>query len=347
MQIKKVPNKEIGGGKYIVEKNKLLGTGSFGSVYRCFLKKDPTQVFAVKIIDMKQFNQLNSQIRDKQIRELEKEILILQQVQSDYVAPLIDLTRSTNNLYLILKYCNQGDLSSYLQNQPNKRLSEQESLRFFIQIMEGYKALLKLNIIHRDLKPANILLHNGNANIADFGFGKISVINPACYQDITVKGTPYYRSPQLLIEPNSANENTYVVATNKCDIWSLGIMLFEMLNGKKPWIANTITELLYNIRNQGLTFLVDNISEQSVQLLNSMLQIEEENRISWEELYQHPFVKQLYYNFNIQKQDLFIQNQQQQQQNQIQINTQDQNNQEDENIYASQIINNKDENLQQ
>lgn len=87
--------------------------------------------------------------------------------------------------------------------------------------------LYKRSIIHRDLKPENILIHNGKAKIADFGFAKVIDFNKRDEAAVnTSVGTPYYMAPQII----SGQEYSI-----KCDVWSLGIMLFQLIYGMVPF----------------------------------------------------------------------------------------------------------------
>lgn len=88
------------------------------------------------------------------------------------IVKLYDVKKSPNNLYLIVEFCNNGSLETYLKKNFS-RLSEVETMKFMKEIVGGFKELYQKKIVHRDLKPANILIHDGQAKIADFGFSKM------------------------------------------------------------------------------------------------------------------------------------------------------------------------------
>ena len=101
---------------------------------------------------------------------------------------------------------------------------EKKPLFFFRQMVEAFKVLSRSNIMHRDIKPDNILLHNGNIKIADFGFCKPLENQNDMVQ--TMLGSPIYMAPEVIRGE---------VYTNKADIWSLGVVLYQMLFGKCPF----------------------------------------------------------------------------------------------------------------
>lgn len=93
-----------------------------------------------------------------------------------------------------------------------------------IQILNGFGELVKNGIIHRDLKPENILIKDTSLKIADFGFAKNLENGSSILK--TLVGTPAYMAPQIL------KEERY---TYKCDIWSIGVLTYELVVGKVPW----------------------------------------------------------------------------------------------------------------
>lgn len=114
-------------------------------------------------------------LNDKEIIQLTREIEILKTIHHDNIVKMVHVTRTKNNLYLFLEYIKDGDLSKYLENK--RRLTQEETLYFFRQIVNGFKELYKRNIIHRDIKPENILLERKENQkrllISDFGFARV------------------------------------------------------------------------------------------------------------------------------------------------------------------------------
>ncbi len=90
---------------------------------------------------------------------LENEIKVLKTCDNRNIIKLYDIKKTANNFYLIIEYCNEGDLSAYLKKK--QKLSEEEAIEFLIQILNAFKTLVKNKIMHRDFKLANILMHDG------------------------------------------------------------------------------------------------------------------------------------------------------------------------------------------
>ncbi|CAD8072393.1 unnamed protein product [Paramecium primaurelia] len=263
--------------KYIIVNTK-LGSGAFGTVYRGFKKNDETKQVAVKAISI-------ASIKDsaKMVEHIKREISILQQANNPHIVKLYDVARTPHYLYLFLEYCHDGDLKKYLSTKYGRRLSEVEAVIFLKHLVEGFRTLHQLKIIHRDIKPANILLHKGVAKITDFGFARVidtGMNDPAYFSRV---GSPLYMAPQILEgQPFSS----------KCDVWSMGIMLFEMLYGKPPWDGDNQYNLLQNIKKTALVIPDAPVrSDKIKQLLRHMLVVQEKDRYSWEQIFHHEIIQ--------------------------------------------------------
>jgi serine/threonine-protein kinase ULK/ATG1 len=136
----------------------------------------------------------------------------MQMLHHANIVELYDVKKSPNNLYLVVEYCNSGNLERLLAKN-NSRLSEYQALKIAREIVQGYRCLYDSNIVHRDLKPANLLLHNGEIKISDFGFSK--VVEAGMEERVlqSYVGSPQYMSPQILAQEQYSS---------KTDVWSFG-----------------------------------------------------------------------------------------------------------------------------
>lgn len=143
---------------------------------------------------------------------------MLRTCDNPYVIRLYAIKKTANHFYLILEYCNQGDMLAKVRKQGN--IPEERAIRYFCQILSAFQDLVKHKIMHRDFKLANILLHDDNIKIADFGFAKL--LNSDDYAN-TMLGSPLNMAPEVL---GGTRYNS------KADIWSIGACIWEMLYGK-------------------------------------------------------------------------------------------------------------------
>lgn len=196
---------------------------------------ETSEPVAVKVIDKKIFSNAYN------VKNIQSEIDIMKKVSHDNIVRLHDIYQTTNNMYIVTEFCQDGDLFKLLQRR--KKIPEGEAKGFLRDIMNGAKYLHKNGIIHRDLKPANILLKNGACKLSDFGFAKSLNSEEAVMKSIV--GTPLYMSPQIL------KKGKY---TTKSDLWSIGLIYYEMLHGRTPWPAQNEIELINGIYNKKVSF---------------------------------------------------------------------------------------------
>ena len=244
-----------------------LGQGSYGKVYIA-LDMITNQQVALKQMDIRNFK------NDEYLKnQLVSEVQIMKRLNHRNIVKFMDYFQSNKSYYFITEYCQDGDLREYIIN---KKQTEDQALSILYQLIEGFKELFKIGVIHRDLKPANILIDKGVFKLCDFGFAKIvDNFNNEMLQ--TIVGSPLYMSIQVL---------TGKPYTTKCDIWSLGIILYEMIIGDAPWKGVNEKDLLNNISKQKNIIKDKKFGVIVDKLLNHMLAYEEKNRISWEELFE-------------------------------------------------------------
>lgn len=255
---------------YALEKK--IGSGNYGEVYQGYNKLDGRKV-AVKVMK-------RELLTGKFLELLANEVQILKSCHNDNIVQLYDMKKTHNNIYMVYEYCNEGDMSEYLRKKGH--LSEEEAVKYFNEILNGFKTLVKHNVIHRDFKLANILKHNGSLKISDFGFSKLMA---KCDLTQTLIGSPLNMAPEI-IEGLPYN--------SKADIWSLGVVFYEMLFGKPPYFGTNIFEILREAKSTKLEIPrdVNNISKEAEDILKKMLKIKPNERIEWRELFEHKITQQ-------------------------------------------------------
>ena len=209
------------GDKYVIT-TELLGQGSYAKVYRGYMKANPNIKIAVKVIEL-----LGKSSNPKFLQTLDREINILRRFNHPNIIQIYDVVRLTDKMYIFLEICEHGDLKKLITEQKQKTFPENQVVAILSQIVESFKVMYENNVIHRDLKPANILIQKNTYKISDFGFAReifCGMDEPASF---TRYGSPLYMSPQIL---------KGTPFSSKCDVWSLGIIAYQMLYGKTPWI---------------------------------------------------------------------------------------------------------------
>lgn len=215
----------------------LLGKGGFSEVYKAY-DLENMKLVACKIHQLNPHWSLNSRsnyirhaLRENQVHRFLKHLNIVEHYDSVEI--------DSNSFCTILEYCNGPDLSTYIKQ--NKTLNEKEAKMIIKQILSGLLFLNKKHeakIIHYDLKPQNILFHNGISKISDFGLCKVMNTEDTKLE-LTSQGvgTYYYLPPECFIRDR---ENPILIST-KVDIWSLGVIFYEMIYGFKPF-GNNLTQ---------------------------------------------------------------------------------------------------------
>ena len=138
----------------------------------------------------------------------------------EHVVKMLEAIKTSHHYYLVLEYCPHGSLSEYIAQK--RQLTESNALEIASQICSAYRYLMAEGVIHRDIKPANVLRAGNKWKISDFGF---AVKSRFAFKDRVNVGTPLYMAPESL------KKNCYSL---KSDIYSIGIVLFEMVVGKTP-----------------------------------------------------------------------------------------------------------------
>ncbi|XP_057688879.1 serine/threonine-protein kinase ULK1a isoform X1 [Corythoichthys intestinalis] len=271
-------------GKFEFNRKHLIGHGAFAVVFKGRHKevndKRDWEV-AVKCINKKNLAKSHSL--------LAKEIKILKELEHENIVRLLDYQEMGGCVYLVMEYCNGGDLAEYLQSKGT--LSEDTIRVFLQQIAQAMKVLQSKGILHRDLKPQNILLcHpkgrrpcsvNISVKIADFGFARYLQTNTMA---ATLCGSPMYMAPEVIMSHNY---------DAKADLWSIGTIIYQCLTGKAPFHANTPQELrlFYECNRTLVPRIPKETSSNLRQLLLGLLQRNHKDRMSFDEFFYHPFLE--------------------------------------------------------
>lgn len=273
----------IGGKIKIVDE---IGRGSFAIVYKGSVVGEYPMLksgdsVAVKSIQTSKF----STLQEKQ--KLENEINLMKTMSHENIVKLYAVERTSKFYYLVMEYCETGDLHQFLEL--HREGVDVNIIRdFAFQIGKGLQYLNSKEIIHRDLKPQNIMIRgefpNATLKIADFGFARFLHQNDLAE---TICGSPIYMAPE--IQFNAAY-------TAEVDMWSVGVIIYEMTVGRTPF-SNCKTS--YELTNE-LRKLSDNSIKiprgvkcppELSDLVEKLLTIDPTKRITLNEYMNHPFFK--------------------------------------------------------
>ncbi|XP_026784693.3 serine/threonine-protein kinase ULK1 isoform X2 [Pangasianodon hypophthalmus] len=268
-------------GKFEFSRKDLIGHGAFAVVFKGRHREKHDWEVAVKCINKK--NLAKSQTL------LGKEIKILKELKHENIVALHDFQETASSVYLVMEYCNGGDLADYLHSKGT--LSE-DTIRVFLQQIAGAMRVLQAKgIIHRDLKPQNILLshpagrksHTNNTciKIADFGFARHLQNNMMA---ATLCGSPMYMAPEVIMSQNY---------DAKADLWSIGTIVFQCLTGKAPFQASSPQDLrLFYEKNKNLSPNIPRETSSHLRhLLLGLLQRNHKDRMDFDEFFKHPFLE--------------------------------------------------------
>ena len=253
------------------ELGKLIGQGFFGQVY---LSREIYSNFivALKIIDKQKYYAANK------INQLMKEIEIHMELDHFNIIKMYTFFYDSERVYLVLEYAPNGQLFNKLQNKANKRLKEKKAAQYIFQVLKALQYLHNKGILHRDIKQENLLLSNGKIKLSDFGWSTKISLNELRK---TFCGTMEYLAPEII----KSEEYDFSV-----DIWSIGILCYELCCGISPFSGKTYTEIMNNISSIKISF-PSYFSNDLKNLIEQILVCEINKRIKIEEILEHKWIK--------------------------------------------------------
>ena len=255
-------------GYEIIER---IGVGSYGRVYKVSKNQ---KYYVLKEIP------LNLSSAAEKINSVQNEADILSSLNNKYVVKFYTSFKRNQNIYIIMEYCDNGDLCTFLnkikkQRKPDDEFYLKENFvwKLFIQMSIGLYYIHSKKIIHRDIKTLNIFLTKKlDAKIGDLGVAKIlENTNHA----MTFIGTPYYVSPEM------CRNKPY---NEKSDIWALGCILYELLTFNHPFTATNQAALFIKILNNKYNPFPPDVPEDLKQMVDFILEKDYEKRPSMEDI---------------------------------------------------------------
>ncbi|EAX85713.1 CAMK family protein kinase [Trichomonas vaginalis G3] len=247
-----------------------IGYGSFSSVVLVRHLKTK-EYFACKIVSRKM-------LEEQQIfSRFEQEVRLMQSFNHPYVIHTFDVVFDPQYIYIVMEYCPNGELFSYILSLV--RLPEMEVNRILRQILQALQYIHSKKVAHRDIKPENILLDSHmDIRLSDFGLCKEmshgSLLKTPC-------GSPFYAPPEII------NNDKYDGV--KSDIWSLGVVVFTMSTGALPWSHTNHAQLFKQITTTDVT-VPQGLSPPLRQIITLMLQRDPNARPTPTELLAMPWL---------------------------------------------------------
>lgn len=255
-------------GEYKFDKPR-IGKGAFSNIYKGQHIHTKMPV-AVKEMPYDKIKKIKDNIK--------REFSLLKTLDHPNIIKLYDVffDESSKNIYFMIDLYDSGDLSSYLNG---RKIKEKYTKNYLRQIKNGLEYLYSQKILHRDLKPQNILVSKEKTLIiTDFGFARYFETDVMLQ---TICGSPLYMAPEILLKKKY---NTM------SDLWSVGVIMYEMIYGKVPFESRNLIDLIHKIKKIDIDYpiqITDKLSQNCRNLLLSLLQKNPTLRCNWETFFEH------------------------------------------------------------
>ncbi len=210
---------------------KVLGKGASGTVYLALDTFSGNDV-ALKVLDRQVVE--SPEFERTRTEQFLNEASLAGKLQHPHIAAILEASVSRDSGYIALEYVPGGDLSQYVG--PDKLLSPEQAIQVAFKSCGALDYAFRQGIVHRDIKPANILVVSGaNIKVSDFG---AAFLKSSKESQIAEIGSPYYMSPEQIQGEELGHQS---------DMFSMGVVLYELFTGKRPFVAASLDELFKKI----------------------------------------------------------------------------------------------------
>ena len=234
------------------------------------------------------------QAKQNYIKHVEREVETHKELNHPNIARLLDIADIDRDTFAtILEYCDGPDLSTYMRKFKN--IAEKDARVFIKQVLSALKYMNVHNrkVIHYDLKPQNLIFHKGEIKILDFGLCKI-INDDESKIELTSQGVGTY----WYLPPECFKTTDIPMISNKVDVWSVGIIFFEMLYGVKPFGNNMSQDRILReqiiLKSYNVAFPIKpTISNQAKEFIRKCLTYNEPDRLDVEQAFSHPYLSKI------------------------------------------------------
>ncbi|ORX40201.1 hypothetical protein BD324DRAFT_644621 [Kockovaella imperatae] len=251
----------------------LLGRGASGSVYRAlnFLTGETVAIKSISLVTLS----------PSALPDIMSEIDLLKNLNHPNIVKYKGFAQDKENLFIVLEYCENGSLQTILKKFG--KFPESLVAVYISQVLEGLLYLHEQGVIHRDIKGANILTNkDGSVKLADFGVSSRAAGPVVDGGDHEVVGSPYWMAPEVIEQSG---------ASTASDIWSVGCVVVELLEGKPPYGNLAPMQALWRIVQDESVKIPDGASPVVKDFLYHCFQKDPNLRITAKKLLRHPWMQ--------------------------------------------------------
>jgi calcium-dependent protein kinase len=265
--------------RHIYNFRKTVGHGHFGTVKIANLIASPKMKYAIKQVEKSKLK--------KDAYLIKRELMILKQLDHPNIIRFYETYEDDKYYYFVMEYCGGGELLERLSTSGH--LHEDEVAAIMQKAFSALKHLHKIGIAHRDLKPENFLFSSkepdAELKLIDFGLSKLFAHVPGHKLD-SVVGTPLYVAPEVLKQDYD----------ERCDNWSLGVMMYFLLSGHLPFDAAHTKDIFDKIKLGKFTFKGKewkSVSKLAKDLIKQLLVVSPDHRLTSSEALKHPWFEKV------------------------------------------------------